>query len=87
MKPRAVLLCLLMIVVMCVVTAYLYPRLPATLPMHWNAAGQVDGYGPRWQIWLLGPGAMGACCCWAWRYRGCRRASLKCRHQVLPMAI
>lgn len=60
MKPRAVLLCLLMIVVMCVVTAYLYPRLPATLPMHWNAAGQVDGYGPRWQIWLLGPGAMGA---------------------------
>lgn len=60
MKPRAILLCLSLIVIMSVLTAYLYPQLPATLPMHWNAAGQVDGYGPRWQVWLLGPVAMGA---------------------------
>ena len=60
MKPRAILLCLLMIIAMSVVTAYLYPRLPAQMPVHWNVAGEVDGYGPRWQIWLLGPGAMGA---------------------------
>lgn len=60
MKSRAILLCLLMIIAMSAVTAYCYPQLPATLPMHWNAAGQVDGYGPRWQIWLLGPVAMAA---------------------------
>lgn len=60
MKSRAILLCLLLIVAMSLVTAYLYPRLPAQLPVHWNFAGEVDGYGPRWQIWLLGPGAMGA---------------------------
>ena len=25
-----------------------YPMLPGTVPTHWNAAGQVDGYGPAW---------------------------------------
>ncbi|MTV39563.1 SdpI family protein [Duganella radicis] len=58
MKPRALLLCILMIVAMTAVTAYVYPSLPAWMPMHWNAAGQVDGYGPRWQLWLLGPVSM-----------------------------
>jgi uncharacterized membrane protein len=60
MKPRALLLCILMILAATAVTAYFYPALPESVPIHWNAAGQVDGYGPRWHLWLLGPGAMTA---------------------------
>jgi uncharacterized membrane protein len=60
MKPRALLLCILMILAMTAITAYYYPALPESLPIHWNAAGQVDGYGARWHLWLLGPGCMSA---------------------------
>jgi uncharacterized membrane protein len=58
MKPRAILLCVLMILAMSAITAYYYPALPETIPVHWNAAGQVNGYGGRWQLWLAGPGLM-----------------------------
>lgn len=60
MKPRALLLCILMILAMTAITAYFYPALPQSLPIHWNAQGQVDGYGARWKLWLLGPGSMTA---------------------------
>jgi len=33
------------------VTAVLYPRLPARLPFHWNGAGEVD-------LWAARPGAV-----------------------------
>jgi uncharacterized membrane protein len=33
-----------------------YGLLPETVPMHWNVQGQVDGYGPRWQLVVLSPG-------------------------------
>jgi len=58
MKPRALLLCILMILAMAIITAYYYPQLPEIMPTHWNYAGQVDGYGGRWQLWLVGPGCM-----------------------------
>jgi len=35
-----------------------YPQLPATVPLHWNAHGNVDGWGPKWSLFLLGPGIM-----------------------------
>jgi uncharacterized membrane protein len=60
MKPRAIMLCVLMILAMAGVTAYYYPSLPEIIPVHWNAAGQVNGYGGRWQLWLAGPGTMTA---------------------------
>jgi uncharacterized membrane protein len=55
MKPRAILLCVLMILAMAAVTAFYYPSLPETIPVHWNFAGKADGYGGRWQLWLAGP--------------------------------
>ena len=58
MKPRAMLLCSLMILAMSAVTAWFYPSLPEVIPTHWNFAGQVDGHGPRWHLWLVGPGLM-----------------------------
>jgi uncharacterized membrane protein len=33
-------------------TALVYPDLPATVPTHWNAAGQVNGHGPRATIFV-----------------------------------
>jgi uncharacterized membrane protein len=33
-------------------TALAYPDLPATIPTHWDAAGQVNGHGPRAAIFL-----------------------------------
>lgn len=35
-----------------------YPQLPAMVPVHWNAHGQVNGWAPRWQLFLYGPGVM-----------------------------
>jgi uncharacterized membrane protein len=33
-------------------TGFVYPDLPATIPTHWDAAGQVNGHGPRAMIFL-----------------------------------
>ncbi|WP_255484622.1 SdpI family protein [Duganella sp. 1224] len=48
-----------MILAMSAITAYYYPLLPERMPVHWNFAGQVDGYGPRWHVWVIGPVMMG----------------------------
>ncbi|MCX6815148.1 MAG: DUF1648 domain-containing protein, partial [Candidatus Aenigmarchaeota archaeon] len=33
---------------------YLYPQMPDSLPSHWNAAGEVDGYMPKfWGLFLM----------------------------------
>ncbi len=55
MKPRVLMLCILMILVAAAATVYYYPSLPETIPIHWSLAGQVDGHGPRWHLWLAGP--------------------------------
>jgi len=31
-------------------TLALYPELPAQVPVHWNAAGEADGWGPRAEV-------------------------------------
>lgn len=35
-----------------------YSYLPERVPVHWNVAGVVDGYGSRYALLLLGPGLM-----------------------------
>ena len=30
------------------------PVLPGQIPIHWNMAGEVDGYGSKWMILLFG---------------------------------
>ena len=32
-------------------TLIVYPQLPSIVPMHWDAHGQVNGWGPKW--WLV----------------------------------
>jgi uncharacterized membrane protein len=33
----------------------IYPQLPAQVPVHWNAAGEVDGWGPRAEVLMHAP--------------------------------
>ena len=35
-----------------------YPQLPATVPMHWDAQGNINGWGPKSSLFLFGPGLM-----------------------------
>jgi uncharacterized membrane protein len=38
--------------------AVAYPQLPQRVPLHWNAHGQVNGWGPKWSLFVWGPGMM-----------------------------
>lgn len=31
-----------------------YGRIPDIVPMHWNVHGAVDGFAPKWVLWILG---------------------------------
>lgn len=59
MSRRYLALGILMILAALAATIVYYPELPAVVPLHWNIEGGIDGYGPRWMVPLLGPGAMG----------------------------
>ena len=45
---------MLIVLAAVVASAIVYPRLPETMPTHWNLAGQPDGWSNRWWgAWLL----------------------------------
>jgi uncharacterized membrane protein len=35
-----------------------YPKLPDVVPMHWDMHGHVNGWAPKWALFLYGPGMM-----------------------------
>jgi uncharacterized membrane protein len=39
-------------------TAIAYPHLPNTVPMHWDAHGNVNGWGAKWTLLVIDPGIM-----------------------------
>ncbi|HLV87371.1 MAG TPA: SdpI family protein [Candidatus Sulfotelmatobacter sp.] len=41
------------------VTAAVYPQLPSVVPMHWDAHGNVNGWGAKWTLFLIDPAIMG----------------------------
>jgi len=44
----------LIVVAAVLITGSVFSRLPATIPTHWNFAGEVDGYSSRtWGAWAL----------------------------------
>ena len=47
MKKRFVFVCLAAAVLVLGMIAAVYPELPARVPVHWNAAGGIDGWGER----------------------------------------
>jgi uncharacterized membrane protein len=48
----------LLIVAALVTSGLFYPHLPQTVPTHWNAHGQVNGYGSRWTVLIPMPAVM-----------------------------
>jgi uncharacterized membrane protein len=39
-------------------TIVAYPQLPNIVPIHWDIQGRVNGWGPKWSLFLYGPGLM-----------------------------
>lgn len=39
-------------------TSVVYPQLPSTVPIHWDLHNQPNGYGPKWILFVTGPGIM-----------------------------
>jgi uncharacterized membrane protein len=39
-------------------TILAYPQLPPVVPIHWDAHGQINGWGPKWSLFFYGPGMM-----------------------------
>jgi uncharacterized membrane protein len=60
MTKKYLLLQVLLIAAVTVGIGAAYPHLPARIVIHWNAAMQPNGRGPRWMLFALGPGIMGA---------------------------
>jgi len=58
MRKLNLIICLLLVAAVCGATLYYWPQLPARIPVHWNFAGEVDGYGSRETMLWMGPGVM-----------------------------
>lgn len=39
-------------------TVVTYPQLPSTVPIHWDIHNQANGWGPKWILFVVGPGIM-----------------------------
>jgi uncharacterized membrane protein len=39
-------------------TAVAYPHLPDAVPLHWDAHGNVNGWGAKWTLFVIDPGIM-----------------------------
>ncbi len=42
------------IAISCIATLFIYSSLPDLVPTHWNAAGEIDTYKPRYFVFLTG---------------------------------
>ncbi len=58
MKTRYFLTGLGLVVLVLGLTAFFWGELPERVPVHWNAAGEIDRYGSRWELVFFGPGMM-----------------------------
>lgn len=45
----------ILIVILFITSYYLYPKMPERMPTHWNAQGEVNGYGSRFTALFLIP--------------------------------
>jgi len=58
MKARYFTACAILVAAGFAATILAWPQLPERIPLHWNVHGEVDGWGPRGLMMVLGPGAM-----------------------------
>lgn len=55
LSRNVLLVCGGLILSMLLGSAYFWSQLPDPSPVHWNLAGEPDGYGPRWLLTVLPP--------------------------------
>jgi uncharacterized membrane protein len=60
MESKYYLAAALLILAVLAATAAAYTHLPAQVPMHWDAHGRINGWGPRWILFAVDPGIMAA---------------------------
>jgi uncharacterized membrane protein len=53
--PLVTWLAISIMAIQVIISLATYPFLPASVPTHWNAAGQVDAYAPKWVNAVLFP--------------------------------
>ncbi len=41
-------------------TIVAYPALPSIVPLHWDVHGNINGWGPKWSLFIFGPGMLTA---------------------------
>lgn len=58
MTRKYYLIAMFLLAAALVATVVAYPQLPASVPMHWDIHNRVNGYGPKWTLFLFGPGLM-----------------------------
>jgi uncharacterized membrane protein len=54
-RRRLLLVAVLLIVVQVIIVCVAYPLVPAQMPLHWNALGQVNGYGSKLEALCFPP--------------------------------
>jgi uncharacterized membrane protein len=53
MKTKtALLLCCLVTILTMAYAFYAYSGLPERIPTHWDASGHINGYGPKWYVFI-----------------------------------
>lgn len=50
---KALLFCVAITIIELIIAAFLFASLPEQIPMHWNMAGELDGWGSRWAVFLI----------------------------------
>ena len=58
MKRTTLLLELATIAASVIAVLMLWPHLSDVVPTHWGLDGQVNGEGPRWELFVFGPGML-----------------------------
>ncbi|MGI4844456.1 MAG: SdpI family protein [Janthinobacterium lividum] len=64
MKKRFILVCLAALLLVLGMVAAIYPELPARVPMHWNASGEIDGWGERHMLLIHAAFMVGMAALW-----------------------
>lgn len=63
---RALLVSAAFMLIAVLAAVWLYPAMPAQVPVHWNLHGQVDGYWSRWRAVAFPPALIALLAVLAW---------------------
>jgi uncharacterized membrane protein len=64
MRNRYLVLCALIVLATLAATLLVWRHLPAQIPVHWNAGGEIDRYGPRGTVFVQSAVMLGFMLLW-----------------------